>query len=62
MHTDHRPEMLSLQAYVPETDIRVEFPGPGANSLLGKYEGEAPSFATVWRDLVEVITDRTLHG
>ena len=27
---------LALRAYVPEADIRVEFPGPTANHLLGR--------------------------
>ena len=43
----------ALQAYVPEADIWVEFPGPGAKLRLRRYGDEAPSFATVWRDLVE---------
>ena len=52
----------ALQGYVPEADIRVEFPGPGAKLRLGRYGDEAPSFATVWRDLVKTITDETSHG
>ena len=50
----------SLQAYVPEANIRVEFPGFSGNHLCGKY-GDG-SFLTAWNNLVEDITSMTSHG
>jgi hypothetical protein len=52
--------MLALQGYAPETNIQAEF--PGADQLLGEYGDAVPPFATVWRDFVDMITDRTAHG
>jgi OTT_1508-like deaminase len=52
--------MLAMQAYVPEADIRAEF--PGADTLLGDYGNAVPPFAAVWGDFVEMITDRTAQG
>lgn len=47
----------ALQAYVPEADIRVEFP---VANLLEEYRDG--SFFTVWSNLVETITDLTSQG
>ena len=52
--------MLAMQAYVPEADIRVEF--PVADKFLGDYGDALPPFAAVWGDFVEMITDRTAQG
>ena len=52
--------MLAMQAYVPEADIRVEF--PGADKFLGDHGDAIPPFAAVWGDFVEMITDRTVQG
>ena len=53
--------ILALQAYAPEADIRAAF--PGAQVTLGDYGVQSlalvPPFATVWRDFVGMITDRT---
>jgi hypothetical protein len=56
--TEMRSDFMSaLQAYVPEADIRVEFP---VAKLLEEY-GDG-SFFTVWNNLVETITDLTSQG
>ena len=52
--------MLAMQAYIPEADIRVEF--PGADKFLGDHGDAIPPFAAVWGDFVEMITDRTAQG
>ena len=52
--------MLAMQAYVPEADIRVEF--PVADKFLGDHGDAVPPFAAVWGDFVEMITDRTAQG
>ena len=59
--TELRSDFTSaLEAYVPEADVRVEFPGSTANHLLETY-GDGP-FLTVWNDLIERITNMTSHG
>ncbi|KAF5379428.1 hypothetical protein D9615_006626 [Tricholomella constricta] len=53
--------MLALQAYTPEADINVEF--PGADKLLEDHYGNAVlAFAFTWGDLVKTLTDRTAQG
>ena len=56
----HNDFMLAMQAYVPEADIRVEF--PGADKFLGDHGDVLPPFAAVWGDFVGMITDRTVQG
>ena len=52
--------MLALQTYAPGANIQAEF--PHAFRLLGEYGDAVPPFATIWRDFVDTITDRTTHG
>ena len=51
---------LALQTYVPMSDIQAEF--PGAETILGTYGDEVPPFTMVWEDLIEDITNETVHG
>ena len=51
--------MLAMQAYVPEADIRVEFPSADTS---WDYGDAVPPFAVVWGDFVEMITNRTTRG
>ncbi|KAF5374108.1 hypothetical protein D9615_008811 [Tricholomella constricta] len=54
--------MLALQAYTPEANIQAEFPAAGAHMFFQKYRNAVPAFATVWRDVVEMLTDKTAQG
>ena len=57
LHNDFR---LALQTYVPLSDIHAEF--PGAETILEMYGDAIPPFTIVLEDLVEMITNETVHG